>query len=238
MISYTKHYSRWHPDTEEHRKRMEEWNWRKLEHHLPPNKSAAMLDIGCGMGFLVSALLRHGYTEISGIDLDEGQVSLCQKNKLPCHKVDDSIEWLRDRHAKYSVIFCMDVIEHIPISAQVEFIEVLSGALEPGGLLICTVPNANASLGGRWRYIDYTHTISFTEISMEYLLAHGNFSEIIIKDDVLVPRHLWLLRPSVFWWLLARIFRLFRRLEFIAEFGPRGGINCPLTLNLFCVSKK
>jgi hypothetical protein len=113
-------------------------------------------------------------------------------------------------------------------------------ALRPGGTLICTVPNANSSLASRYQHIDWTHQCSFTEHSLDFLLHHGGFSPIqIMEVEYLERPQLWWLPVSGgrHWWAF-RFFRLWRRLEMMAELGPSQGRQVPLSLNLLAVARR
>ena len=122
----------------------------------------------------------------------------------------------------------------MPRGERVRFTSALRGALAPGGLLLCTTPNANAGLGMRWRYIDDTHHTSFTEHSLTFLLRAAGFddvriapSEIFRQPDV---RGAWIKGPAAA--LLRRAVRAARRLEYVAELGVEEGFGVPLTVNL------
>ena len=239
-FEYTHHYSHSHPDTDVHFDQTCEYFRNRLAAYLPHDKNAAMLDVGCGSGYVVGALLRSGYTNSIGIDIDRGQVDRATRHGLPVHLVEDTIAWLRGIPDSRSVIFCFDVIEHVAAAEQVKFVSALHDALCSGGSLVCTVPNANSAMASRYRYGDYTHTSSFTEQSLDFLLYHGGFSEISITADEneTRPRWPWLLRPSLRWWYLKRAFRLLRRLEFMVELHGRQGRDVPLSLNLLGVAKR
>ena len=122
----------------------------------------------------------------------------------------------------------------MPLAEQVNFVSAIHDALKQGGSLVCTVPNANSAMASRYRYGDYTHTCSFTEQSLDFLLFHGGFSAISVTADEVEtrPRWPWLLRPSLRWWYLKRAFRSLRRLEFMVELHGQQGRDVPLSLNL------
>ena len=240
-IDYTHYYRTWHPDTPEHVAGMVAFNRRILAPHLPAERWAAMADVGCGGGFALLALRDLGYTAVTGVDADEGQVASCRRRGLPVEWSEDTVAWLRARAGALQAIVLQDVLEHVPVGEQLEFVGALAGALVPGGSLICTVPNANAALAVRWRYIDWTHRCSFTEHSLDLVLHSGGFREIRIGE---VEFHV---RPTNWWlpftsgarhWWAFRFFRMWRRLEMMAELGPQQGRGVPLSLNLLGVARK
>ncbi len=82
--------------------------------HFPPDKNIRILDIGCGMGFLMLALKRSGYQFVSGIDTDDQQVRSCRQKELDVTLVSDSTDFLKENTGKYDLITAFDVLEHIP----------------------------------------------------------------------------------------------------------------------------
>lgn len=240
-IDYTRHYLKWHSDTPEHIAASTLFYAKLLRAHLPSNFLAKIIDVGCGMGFALLGVKSLGYTQVSGIDCDQGQVSSCQSKGLDVKLCSDTVEFLRERPSTFDAILCMDVIEHVPPAQQLDFVQALAGALAADGRLICTVPNANSVLGGRTRYIDWTHHASFTEHSLDFLLFNGGFKEIQIlpMDFIQRPQVFWLpiLSGARHWWAF-RFFRLWRRLEMMAELGPQQGRAVPLSPNLVGIAKK
>lgn len=240
-LDYTRYYRTWHPDTPEHVAGMVAFNRRILAPHLPAERGAAVADVGCGGGFALLALRELGYTAVTGVDADEGQVAACRRRGLAVEWSGDTVAWLRARAAALRAIVLLDVLEHVPVGEQLEFVGALAGALGPGGSLICTVPNANAALAARWRYNDWTHRCSFTEHSLDFLLFNGGFGEIRVEAVEFLerPRNAWwpLARGARHWWAF-RFFRMWRRLEMMAELGPQQGRGVPLSLNLLGVARK
>jgi SAM-dependent methyltransferase len=242
-IDYTYYYRRWHPQTEGHRAGMMAYCKLLLSRHLPEDRGIQVLDVGCGGGYAMLAMRELGYKSLLGIDIDEGQVESAQAAGLEVQFVQDTVGFLSARPRAFQLILALDVLEHVPVNIQMEFVHAIASALSQGGRFICTVPNANSAVAMRWRYNDWTHHSSFTEHSLEFLLFNGGgFSEIQTSpatDFVQRPRNYWMpfLSGSRHWWAF-RFFRTWRRLEMMAELGPGQGRNIPLSLNLLSVAKK
>lgn len=244
---YTRHYLKWHSDKNEHIESMISFYQRMLLPYLPANRDSNILDVGCGMGFALLSLQKIGYTHIQGIELDSGQVNSCLKKNLPVELVTDTIHYLNNQPDKYDVIICLDVIEHIPHQEQLYFVKAINIALKKAGKLICTVPNANSTLASRWRYIDWTHHISFTEDSLDFLLFNAGFDNINVFEteffnrpqisllSAIVKKSMW--KVYLHWWLF-RAVRSLRRLEMIAELGWEQGYKIPLSLNILATANK
>lgn len=242
QIDYSIYYANWHDDSPEHYAETARF-YRDL---LAPilkvlDKSACVLDIGCGTGLLVNALRSFGYANTEGIDLSPRQIEVARSTGLPCTLVDE--QYLERRAeaepGSLDAIFLMDVLEHVPVASQMAFVGAISLLLKPAGMLVISVPNANSSFASRWRYNDWTHTSAFTEHSLEFVVKNQGFRQVAYfpYEYGERPRFPYIHRPSFWTWLLRCVVRGFRRLEAIGEFG-RQGLNMPLSLNLLAVCRK
>lgn len=97
-----------------------------------------VLDCGCGVGYLIAEVSkRYRPKLLTGTDFSEAAVN-ASKNKFPEYKFyrHDITDPLLDKH---DVIFCTEVLEHIldPFLA----LQNLVNALNPGGVLVLTVPD-------------------------------------------------------------------------------------------------
>jgi len=235
-IDYTRHYQNWHNDSPEHIKATIATYKKNILPYFPQNKEAQILDIGCGMGFLLLTLKQEGFLNIKGIDVDEGQVHSCQNKGLNVEQVSDSIAYLQQHKGEFDVISAFDVLEHIPPDIQISFCKAIFGALKPTGFFVGTVPNANSVLASRNRYIDFTHYVTFTEISLDFVLYNAGFGDINIQPIDFI--HFSLSPLKFLHWLLFKTFRFVRRLNFIAELGLQQGNKVPLSFNLIVKSFK
>ena len=240
-LDYGHYYRHWHPETPEHQAEMSAFYRRVLGPHVPADKSASVLDVGCGGGYALVALREMGFSQLAGVESDAGQVASCVKRGLGVDLAADTIAFLKERSEKFELVLCLDVIEHIPHDAQLPFTAALAAALAPGGRLICTVPNASSSLAAHWRHNDWTHHASFTGCSLDFLLHHAGFTDIRMSEVEFLtrPANWWLPFASGarHWWAF-RFFRAWRRLELMAELGPQHGRGVPLSLNLLGVARK
>jgi SAM-dependent methyltransferase len=239
-MDYSRHYLKWHSDAEAHYESMTGFYERTLSSLLPDDKDSYILDVGCGMGLLLCALKKFGYKKSVGIDVSKEQIAYCKKHDVNAVLVDDTITFLVDHKDSFDCIIALDLIEHIPTNAQLEFMCRLFESLKSSGMFLCTVPNANASLAFRWRYIDFTHASSFTEHSLDFLLYNSGFKDIQIypMEFNTPPAKKYLLRPEVFRWWIYKSFRAFRRLEMVAELGRTQAMQIPLSLNILGVARK
>lgn len=236
---YTRYYRRWHDDSPEHLARMLRYFGGRLEPHLPADRTAAVLDAGCGMGFALETLRARGHTRLEGVETDGRQAAAARARGFPVAETADAAAWLRERPGRYAAILLLDVLEHVPRAAQFDLLAALHTALRPDGKLICSVPNANSTLAARQRYMDWTHEAGFTEHSLDFALHHGGFRQItVFADDGPAKRWPWLPLWRRRWWYVRGLFRFVRRLQIMAEFGPDEGRRAPLSPNLLAVATK
>lgn len=204
-IDYSVYYRRWHVDTDEHfdlvARGLERWLGPKIA-HLPAD--ARVLDYGCGFGLLTHYLARR-FPRVEGVDASRQQVEVARRRGLPVSHV--TVERFADwatRHADaYDVVFLFDVLEHVPPSEQMQFMQQLVATLRPGGEIYIKVPNANSPLAARWRYNDWTHHASFTECSLEFVCVHAGLVRVEPLDDETSVRARW---PWIPRWSLRRYY--------------------------------
>lgn len=236
MLDYSTHYRKWHDGSRAHFDSTVPFYRRLLEPVLGSIPfEARILDIGCGQGLLVYALEAFGFKKVQGIDVSEQQIVVAKQHGLSCSVVDKNfiLNLAKTDPATFELIFMMDLLEHIGKEEQLCLLLAASELLVPGGRLILSVPNANASFGLRWRYIDWTHETAFTEHSLEFVLLNSHFRDVKFLPYEFFPRPrlFFLPRPSIVPWILQRFFRIFRRLEAVGELGTEGW-KVPMSLNL------
>lgn len=193
-VDYSIHYSRFHDDTEEHAELMAESLQLMLRDYVPKDCGASILDIGCGFGFALRALRRLGFKQLVGLEISTQQAERCRKAGFEVVVTDNTNQWLYNNAEKFSFIILLDVLEHLPVESQIPFARAVCAALKPGGKVLLTVPNANAILSSRWRYIDFTHCSSFTEHSLYFVLKNAGFTYINVDSSKGVgrfPKRLW-----------------------------------------------
>jgi cyclopropane fatty-acyl-phospholipid synthase-like methyltransferase len=237
-IDYTRQYQWWHDESDAHFEEMVAYELNWLAPYRPSDQDTPTLDIGCGMGFVVASYQRAGLRDVEGIDADAGQIAKAQRRGLPVErvKVEQTLTWMNARRGRYGFISAIDVLEHVPVDQQLAFLSGVHGMLRPGGMFLCRVPNANAALASRFRYIDWTHVCSFTEHSLDFALYNAGFRDLQVTEaDPLRFQLRYFYSPMQ---VLRWFFRGWRRLEMMAEFGRAEGARIPLTLNILGLARK
>jgi len=240
-LDYAAQYAMFHPEDKAHRNGLTLLHRRMLGPLLPADRAAPLLDVGCGRGYALQDIQALGYSNLSGIDPDAGQVDFARGQGLAVTRETDTMAFLAGRPGAYAVILLMDVLEHLPREQQPGLLRAIAGSLRPGGRLICSVPNAASAIGSYWLHNDYTHQWSFTSDSLSFLLTQFGYSKVRCSgvEFFLRPRLLfWLPTPrTIAWWLRCAL-RLRQRAVYVAELGWQRGRGVVLTPNLLAVAEK
>jgi 2-polyprenyl-3-methyl-5-hydroxy-6-metoxy-1,4-benzoquinol methylase len=181
VTDYAEHFSRL--NTSLNAQRMSPRDFRMFDLTFGPvlnasPRPARILDLGCGVGFLLNWLTRQSGVTPVGVDASPTQLEIARQ-AFPDLEivVSDGLEYLRSHANSFDGIFCTDVLEHIPGTDNcIEWVQTARAALRPGGFFVCRGPNAANLTGGFSRYIDLTHERIFTEMSILQLLDAGGLA--------------------------------------------------------------
>lgn len=200
---------------------------------LPINKDSSILEVGCGYGRYLKAMLAMGYSNCYGIDISEQQVEYA-KTKLNINNIEraDALVWLKNKISEYDCIFVLDVLEHLSNDELIELGIKLHKALKPGGVLIIQVPNGLSPLSP-FLWGDLTHKRAFTVTSMEQFLKNINFNNFVFRE---IGPHIYTYKDyirKILWLMLCK--PLIMSFMKIANGGLFGGI---FTANFMVVATK
>jgi len=141
--------------------------------YLGPKKGKA-LDIGCAAGDFIEVLMRNGWKDVEGIELDPTMIGRLHEKKIQVSTIPlEKMEATR----KYDLITLFDVIEHLPGLA--EALNKLKNILEAEGTIALITPDYSSTqrkiFGKRWfQYKPYEHIQYFTPDSLaQALKPHG-----------------------------------------------------------------
>lgn len=159
---------------------------------MPKDRNASVLDLGCGMGQFLYFCQSEGYHNFTGIDVSQENIEFIKNNKflkytgkIYCSSIMD---FLSDKESCFDVIVLNDVIEHLTKEEIFEVLDAVLRALKKSGTFFVKTPNmANPYVSTAGRYIDITHEVGFTEISMKQVLRAAGFRNIhVIGTDIYV----------------------------------------------------
>jgi SAM-dependent methyltransferase len=146
--------------------------------HLPGDRSANILVISCGPGYMVNLIAENGYTNVLGIDSDAGKIKHATDHGLNC-RVERAFEFLSEKSETFDLIFCEQEINHLNKKEILEFLPMCRAALKPGGRLIVHALNgANPITGAEALAQNFDHYNTFTEYTMRQVLEHTGFGQV------------------------------------------------------------
>lgn len=146
--------------------------------HMPMDKSATILVVSCGPGYLVNMLRSEGYENVRGIDSDKDKVAHAVRRRLNC-SVARAFEYLAGRTEEFDVIIPEQELNHLTLDEQIEFLELCRNALRPGGLLfVYGLNGANPLVGSENLAHNIDHFNTFTENSLGQVLEIAGFGDV------------------------------------------------------------
>jgi SAM-dependent methyltransferase len=154
---------------------------------------AAVLDVGCGHGMhAIKAARRSRW--VAGVDADGRALGVAARasRRLDVRNVGfcagDVEEGLPVRSARFDVVICLDVLEHV--RQRDRLLGEIRRALRPGGVLLLAVPNRGTSWKRRLRraglpsFSDPDHKIEYTLEELEEELGRAGFHIVRLHPSV------------------------------------------------------
>jgi 2-polyprenyl-3-methyl-5-hydroxy-6-metoxy-1,4-benzoquinol methylase len=135
-----------------------------LLHTLSGHPFDSLIDIGCGDGRMTTEISNNYPNKtVAGVDLSERAVRLARAMSPQCvfHCRNIATQQMSQR---FDLALLIEVLEHIPPVQERSFMRAVANLLNPGGILLVTVPHANISVG-------YKHYRHFTIQTLSECLA-------------------------------------------------------------------
>ena len=158
---------------------------RALKHVV--GKNLEVLNLGCGPGYDSHEFVKAGH-HVTGVDFQQHLVNFSLKNKNQQEAlVADLNEKFPFADAKFDLIFCSEVVEHLPIID--DFLEECSRVLKKNGTMLFTTNNP-AYVKHRIRLLfgnaDFfshpTHVQLYTPKKFCQLLEKHNFRVLSVEN--------------------------------------------------------
>ncbi len=143
--------------------------------HLPADKNAAILDIGCGDGGFVYWLTKSGFTNALGIDISQEQIDKGNQLGITNIKCIDLIDFFNTSNQKFDFIIARDVIEHFTRNEVFEILTLIHKNLKEDGRFVMQVPNGQGIYFGSVFYGDYTHEMAYTVSSVNQVILNCGY---------------------------------------------------------------
>jgi SAM-dependent methyltransferase len=151
-------------------------------------RSAPVLDIGCGAGELLAYLERRGFSHARGIDISAEQIALARERGVNA-EIADAFEFLEQNQNQnqFAAILAVDVLEHFARDELVRLAPLLHAALAPGGRVVVQTANGAGLFPRQVIYGDLTHMTIFTPESLAQLLRPVGFGEFGFYETGPIP---------------------------------------------------
>jgi SAM-dependent methyltransferase len=170
-------------NAEEH---FEWWDHKYLPLLNDLDRTAPILEIGCGDGGVLAYLARRGFSHAAGLDISREQVELARRRGVQA-EVGDVFESLVGRETGAAAILAVDVFEHFSRDELVRLAPLLRAALRPGGRLMVQTANGAGLFPAQVIYGDLTHMTIFTPQSLEQLLRAAGFVDFAFYEAGPIP---------------------------------------------------
>lgn len=172
---------------------------KRFNKFLPICKKAAILDIGCGLGFFLWFLQKNGFTNTVGIDVSPQQIKVAESFGVNGLHLCGWKEYLVDKPSQFDFILLDNVIEHLHKDEIVEILSNILLSLKPCGRVYVSTPNAGSPFGIPHAFIDFTHEVFFTPASLSQVLLSCGFPSVrVFGEPLLAVDMLSFLRKMAF----------------------------------------
>lgn len=150
-------------------------NFIKLLHSY--KKGGKVLDIGCGLGYLLSFLQQDNYGyDVYGLELSSFAKEISEK-RIEKGKIFQTLEKIKKKQLQFDAILLFDSMEHIP--DQDKLFHDLDVLLASDGKVFVIMPDASsftAQLMGKY-WIEYKkdHVLFYTKMALQQQLKKKGY---------------------------------------------------------------
>ncbi len=205
---------------------------RLIRQHFPPDRNAAIIELGCGHGALLYFAREAGYTNLQGVDGSASQVAAARRLGINEVRSGEMLPTLYGMPAaSLDAVIAYDVIEHLTRDELIDVTDEVLRVLKPGGRWIVHAPNGQSPFAGVILYGDLTHEHAFTPESLTQLFLSSGFSTATFHEDPPAAQS----AASTIRALLWPVVRFFYRAALMIETGMDARI---FTTNLIAVAIK
>jgi SAM-dependent methyltransferase len=188
------------------------WDHKYLPLLQGLERSAAVLEVGCGDGSVLAYLGQRGFSHAQGIDISAEQVELARARGVHA-QVADLFHFLADHSEQFAAVLAVDVLEHLTRDELLRLAPLLYGALQPGGRVLIQTANGAGLFPGQVIYGDLTHMTIFTPQTLGQLLRPAGFADLTFYETGPVPIRLRGKVDVALWATIKAIANAIRHLE-------------------------
>jgi SAM-dependent methyltransferase len=136
-----------------------------------------VLEVGCAKGYLLALLKARGW-RVRGVELSADAAAFARA-RFGLDVFTGTVEaWLHSSEFRPApLVLSTDVVEHV--TDLVAFLAALHAAVQPGGWLVLSTPNADsdqrAAMGARWLGFNPFHIWLFSRANLSRLIEKAGF---------------------------------------------------------------
>ena len=156
---------------------------------VPSIAGASVIDLGCGSGDFLAAMVRRGCGPTCGSDFSEHALTIAATKVKSAQLLlnDLNVCGLDASLPKFDVVCLLDVLEHLRNFAPL--VETLHALMHENSRLVVTTPNSHALARfiNRANYIgevDPTHLILFSAYTLELFFTRSGFRVISLHSPL------------------------------------------------------
>ncbi|MEK7169279.1 MAG: class I SAM-dependent methyltransferase [Patescibacteria group bacterium] len=143
---------------------------------LPKDKSAIILDAGCGRGGMVNWLQNKGYSNTEGIDINREKIDEGTGLGVKNIHHGDALSFLKNKNDYYDRVFLVDVLDYLTKEETLNLLEEIFKSLKKDGIVVIRGVNAESPVG-RLRNAHFGERVDITEQSIKTALSGIGFRE-------------------------------------------------------------
>lgn len=162
------------------------WDHKYLPLLRDVDRTAPVLDLGCGSGRLLEYFGRRGFLHAMGIDISAEQAERARRRGLHVD-IADAPSYLEARPGAFGAILAVDVFEHFTRDELLRLVPRVHAALRPGGVLLVQTANGAGLFPHQVIHGDLTHLTIFTPESLGQLLQAFDFTDLTFSETGPVP---------------------------------------------------
>lgn len=204
---------------------------RQYGRFLPKDKSAKILDVGCGNGSIVHWLQSRGYEFTEGIDINREKIDAAVNLGIKNLHHGDAMSFLRDKIGHYDAIFFLDVIPFLTQEEVREMMSKIHESLKENGVFIVKSANSESPMAGNLEYGRFGKQIHVTETNLKNMLQTIGFKKVGAYPLRPVVHGI----PSFIRYCLWFVIEAFLKFYRLVETGTKKGI---FTQSMIVVARK